>query len=204
MKVLQEEEGEKHPGVGNSSHIHRQIRGHPLREQPPQTHGCRLAGDPWREESEEHLPHPRTTLGTCPTPNLAPTPVAGVPPWPQGCRGSAKRCGEGLERVWEQSGTPPGIPTRGPAGTTWRPRLRTSPSCPHFAPPLKGGSTNRRAGCGCTRPISAGGVALGAWSRVAMEASELWVGFVGAGRMAGGLVRGLLQAGTGWGRSEGP
>ncbi|XP_036234667.1 pyrroline-5-carboxylate reductase 3 [Molothrus ater] len=28
-----------------------------------------------------------------------------------------------------------------------------------------------------------------------MEASELWVGFVGAGRMAGGLVRGLLQAG---------
>uniref|UniRef100_A0A8C5X131 Pyrroline-5-carboxylate reductase n=1 Tax=Malurus cyaneus samueli TaxID=2593467 RepID=A0A8C5X131_9PASS len=28
-----------------------------------------------------------------------------------------------------------------------------------------------------------------------MESSELWVGFVGAGRMAGGLVRGLLQAG---------
>lgn len=49
MKVLQEEEGEKHPGVGNSSHIHRQIRGHPLREQPPKpmdagwrgTHGGR-------------------------------------------------------------------------------------------------------------------------------------------------------------------
>ncbi|NXP42358.1 P5CR3 reductase, partial [Leiothrix lutea] len=35
----------------------------------------------------------------------------------------------------------------------------------------------------------------GAWPRAAMEASELWVGFVGAGRMAGGLVRGLLQAG---------
>ncbi|NWT69319.1 P5CR3 reductase, partial [Prunella himalayana] len=43
--------------------------------------------------------------------------------------------------------------------------------------------------------ISVGGVALGAWPRAAMEASELWVGFVGAGRMAGGLVRGLLQAG---------
>ncbi|XP_054145961.1 pyrroline-5-carboxylate reductase 3 isoform X1 [Melozone crissalis] len=28
-----------------------------------------------------------------------------------------------------------------------------------------------------------------------MEEPELWVGFVGAGRMAGGLVRGLLQAG---------
>lgn len=36
-----------------------------------------------------------------------------------------------------------------------------------------------------------------------MEASELWVGFVGAGRMAGGLVRGLLQAGTGWGATGG-
>ncbi|NWV19960.1 P5CR3 reductase, partial [Origma solitaria] len=40
-----------------------------------------------------------------------------------------------------------------------------------------------------------GGVAEGAWPRAAMEAPELWVGFVGAGRMAGGLVRGLLQAG---------
>lgn len=36
-----------------------------------------------------------------------------------------------------------------------------------------------------------------------MEASELWVGFVGAGRMAGGLVRGLLQAGTARGPTGG-
>lgn len=54
------------------------------------------------------------------------------------------------------------------------------------------------------RGQSAPGVWLrGAWPRVAMEASELWVGFVGAGRMAGGLVRGLLKAGTGWGATAG-
>lgn len=34
-----------------------------------------------------------------------------------------------------------------------------------------------------------------------MEAEELRVGFVGAGRMAGGLVRGLLRAGMGGDRA---
>lgn len=93
--------------MGSSSHIHGQIRGHPLGEYPPQTRGCRRAGEPWGEESEERLPHPRTTLGTSPTPNLVPSPVVGPP---RGVGAPLRAAG----KVWKGFGNsrelPPGSP----------------------------------------------------------------------------------------------
>lgn len=81
-------------------------------------------------------------------------------------------------------------------------RLRSDPSPPprplKEAPPIGERGVARRG------QSALGAWLWGAWPRVAMETSELWVGFVGAGRMAGGLVRGLLQAGTaGWGATGG-
>lgn len=68
--------------MGSSSHIHGQIRGHLLGEYPHKPVDAGGWGTRGGRRVGEHLPHPQTTLGTSPTPNLVPTPVAGHPRGP--------------------------------------------------------------------------------------------------------------------------
>lgn len=84
-------------------------------------------------------------FGDFPHAKFNPTPLVGTLRGPRGTGAPLSTAGKIWERVWEQSGTPSRIPTRAPARTTWRRACAVSPPCP-FTPPLKGDTTNGRAG----------------------------------------------------------